>query len=74
MWSVVGDVLIEEVVASQKQDAALRAVMHPALIKSIADTLLENDDLIVPIGNVVSNYIEKESLRAKRKTQFSGPR
>lgn len=45
------------------QKAAIRAVVHLAMIEAVANALLKVDNLLAPISKFVSSYIEEESIR-----------
>lgn len=47
--SRVGDVLDEDFVAGQMQKAAMRAAVHPMMIKAVTNALLKGDQLLAPI-------------------------
>lgn len=54
-WLVVGDILYERTVADHMQKATVKAGVHPATIKAVADALLKNNVPMASIATSVSN-------------------
>lgn len=47
--SVIGNIPGKEVVAGRLQRTAMRAVVHPSVVKAVFDALLKSDVLMAPI-------------------------
>lgn len=52
----------------------MRAAVHFYMIKVVSDALLENDDPVATITTFESNYVGKESNRAKENEMLTGSR
>lgn len=64
---MAGDVLDERVAAFHMQKVAVRADVHPFMIKAVSDALLKNDDLVAPTAMFLLIYVKKQSNCVKTK-------
>lgn len=66
-WTVVEDDLDKTIVVFHRKNAAMRAVVHPAMIKVANVAHLENDNLILPNTTFVLNHLESTRSASRKK-------
>lgn len=71
---LIRNILDRRAVADHMQRVANRAVGYLSMIKTVSDTLPKDDDHMVPIAAIVSNYAKKVPNRVKKEGELTGSR